>query len=108
MVKITTDNDSFTVFHQEQSSCKRCGEVIEMDVPACPHCKNQPAALTKWGCIMIMFIGMILAVLMTHSLVVYWPGSLIGIIMFCSGVGSYWVVTERYSPTKYDATTRIL
>lgn len=107
MTGITIDDDSGTVFHREQSSCKHCGEVIETDVPACPHCRNQPAALAKWGCVMIMLIGTMLAVPIAHSLVMYWLGSLIGILLFCSGVGLYWVITERYSPTKYDATTRI-
>lgn len=107
MTRITIGDDSGTVFHREQSSCKHCGEIIETDIPACPHCKNHPAALAKGGCVTMMLIGTILAVSMAHSVVTYWLGSLVGILLFCSGVGLYWVITERYSPTKYDVTTHI-
>lgn len=75
-----------------------------MDVPVCPHCENQPAILTKWGSIAVILIGSILAVSMSHPMVTYWPGTLVGVILFCSGVGLCWVATERYSPAKHDAT----
>lgn len=107
MTEITIGDDSVATFHRDQSACKCCGEIIEIDVPACPHCRNQPAALTKWGCVAIMFMGTILAVSTTHMLVMYWPGSLTGIVLFCTGASLYWIVTERYSPTKHDATSRI-
>lgn len=107
MAETRADTETAAIFHRDQSSCKRCGEIIEMDVPACPHCRNHPAALSKWGCITMMLVGTILAASMAHSLMIYWPGSLIGVMLFCVGVSLYWVMTDRYSPTKHDAPTHI-
>lgn len=104
MTEITADAD--TAFHRDRAPCKRCGESIETDVPACPHCGNQPAALVKWGSVVAMFVGTTLAVSASHLIVTYWPGSIVGIALFCCGLGLYWVLTDRYSPTRYDASAR--
>lgn len=94
-----------TYLDRASAPCKHCDEVIEVDVPACPHCGNQPVAAVKWGSIAAILIGTILTIPVSHAAWMVQFGSLVGVVLFCVGVGVYWVVTERYSPTKYDATT---
>lgn len=54
-----------------------------------------------------MLVGTILAFSTSYPMILYWPGPFIGVVLFCFGVGLYWVAAERYSPTKYDATDRL-
>lgn len=98
--------DTTTAFRRDRAPCKRCGETIETDVAACPHCGNQPLAAIKRGSIVAMFVGTILAVTLSNAALVVWFGSLVGVALFCAGAGVFWVVTERYSPTEYDANGR--
>jgi hypothetical protein len=90
-------------FRRDRAPCKHCGETIETDVAACPHCGNQPLAAIKRGSIVAMFVGTILAVTLSNAALVIWFGSFVGIVLFCVGAGVFWIVTERYSPTEYDA-----
>lgn len=53
-----------------------------------------------------MFVGTILAVTLSNAALVVWFGSLVGVVLFCIGAGVFWVVTDRYSPTEYDANGR--
>lgn len=52
-----------------------------------------------------MLVGAILAAPVSHVALMFWVGSLIGVVLFCCSVGIYWVITVWYSPTKYDANT---
>lgn len=91
---------------RERAPCRRCGETIETDVTACPHCGNQPLAAIKGGSIVAMFVGTVLALTTTNAALVVWYGPLVGVGLFCAGAGVLWVVTDRYSPTEYDAGGR--
>jgi hypothetical protein len=93
-------------FRRDRAPCKHCGETIETDVTACPHCGNQPFAAIKRGSIVAMFVGTILAVTLSNAALMVWFGSLVGVVLFCIGAGVFWIVTERYSPTEYDAGGR--
>lgn len=88
---------------RERAPCRRCGETIETDVPACPHCGNQPLAAVKGGSIVAVFVGTILAVTTSNAALVVWYGPLVGVGLLCGGMAVFWVVTGRYSPTEYDA-----
>lgn len=106
MVGSTSETRETTYLRRDRAPCKRCGDVIETDVPACPHCGNRPLAGVKAGSVALMFVGTILALPLSHGALAFWVGSLVGVLLFCVGVGVYWVVTERYSPTEYDASER--
>lgn len=92
--------------HRESSPCEHCGSVIEADLAACPDCGNQPIAAVKRGAVAAMLAGAILAVATSNVALGYWFTPLVGIGVFASGAGLYWVVTGRYSPTEYDAYAR--
>ncbi|ADJ14195.1 hypothetical protein [Halalkalicoccus jeotgali] len=84
-----------------RAPCERCGDAIETDVPACPHCGNHPLAGVKTGSVVVMFVGAVLAVALSHG--AFALVSLLGVGLFCGGAGVYWIATERYSPTEHDA-----
>lgn len=92
---------------RESAPCERCGEVIEADVAACPNCRNQPMATLKRGSVVAMLIGAILAMTASSIGPVGWFVPPAGVSLFACGVGTYWTVTERYSPTEYDASEPI-
>ncbi|MEM4781217.1 MAG: hypothetical protein QXG03_06625 [Halalkalicoccus sp.] len=50
-----------------------------------------------------ILVGVILAIPAAHAAWLFWTGSLVGVALFCLGVGVYWIAAERYSPTKRDA-----
>lgn len=91
---------------RERAPCRHCGETIETDVPACPHCGNQPLAAVKGGSIVAVFVGTILAVTTSNAALMVWYGPLVGVGLLCGGMAVFWVVTGRYSPTEYDAGGR--
>lgn len=93
-------------FHRESSPCEHCGSVIETDLAACPDCGNQPVATVKRGSIAAMVAGAILAMTANTVVLALWFVPLVGVGLFASGAGLYWVITERYSPTEYDAYAR--
>ncbi|MCL7417104.1 MAG: hypothetical protein M8354_04615 [Halalkalicoccus sp.] len=105
MTGIVERRSENTYIGRDSAPCKHCNEVIETDVPACPHCGNQPVAAVKWASIAAILVGTILAVPIGYAGWMAWFGPLVGVALFCGGVGVYWVVTDRYSPTKYDART---
>lgn len=92
--------------HRNSAPCEHCGSVIETDLAACPDCGNQPIAAVKRGSIAAMLTGAILAMTASNVALAYWFAPLVGVGLFATGAGLYWVATGRYSPTKYDAYAR--
>lgn len=107
MTGIREVNGSTTYLSRDRAPCKRCGTEIDADVAACPHCGNQPAAVIKLASVVAMVAGAILAVTTSNVTLAFWFGPLLGAGLFLGGAGIYWIVTDRYSPTRYDSQARI-
>lgn len=106
MTDSPTTETGGTYLRRERAPCKRCSEVIDTDVPACPRCGNQPLAAIKRASIAAILVGTILTIPAAHAVWAFWFESLLGLALFVIGVSGYWIVTGRYSPTKYDAGAR--
>lgn len=107
MTEIGGTTESATYLERDRAPCKRCGTEIDTDVAACPHCGNRPAAAIKLASVGAMLVGAILAVTTSNVPLAFWFAPLTGIGSFVGGAGVYWVVTDRYSPTKYDSGARV-